>query len=304
MKGKLNKSDNNIQIDYFSLDFFIFVLSIFIFILSVVLLNQTIHPLVIAFSIILSSALIFLYYYFTKKEFKGPLWLFSKLFFTSTICLFLSVIFFAQYDMTQGVNFEEKNISFDVYVINNVIEDKKLNSYLNYNKEVWEKYNISIEYSQIVKKNINLSQEEILFLFGNGNNEEECLNYTIILSKLVDNTENSNIIFLDNNNSKHAGRGSLCGLNFALVSQEKSWISDFTGWNLAHETGHVFGLLDIRYYGRTKFNLMNDEFKGLFSFNSHFLNQHQVDIVVKMINNKNTLNEKEGLSEEAININQ
>lgn len=271
----------------FLIFFLIFISSILIFLLAVTFLEELVHPLVLALSFMLGAIIIFLYHYFTKKEFKGVLWSFSKFFFLSTIILFLSVLFFSNYGLIKGTNLEEKNVDFDVYVINNAITNEELNSSLDFNRALWNKYNVSINYKSIIKKEVNLTSEEVLYLFGKGSIEEECSNYTIILNKILDNSSQLNIIFLDNTGSGHAGRGSLCSYSFALVNPEKLWFFDFTGWNVAHEIGHVLGLLDIQYYERTKANLMNDEFKRLLFFNSDFLNQYQVDTVVNSIKNKN-----------------
>ena len=249
-------------------------------------LEELVHPLVLGFSFMLSAIIIFLYHYFTKKEFKGVLWSFSKFFFLSTVILIISVLFFSNYGLVKGENFEPKNVSFDVYIVNNAISDERLISSLDSNSAIWNKYNISMNYS-IIKKGINLTSEEVLYLFDKGGVEEDCLNYTRILNKVIDNSSKLSIIFLDNNSSGHAGRGSLCDHSFALVNPEKLWLFDFTGWNTAHEIGHVLGLLDIQYYGRTKVNLMNDEFKKLFLFNPDFLSQYQVDSIVNTIKDKN-----------------
>jgi hypothetical protein len=266
---------------------FIFLSSILIFVLSVVFLGKLVHPLVLSFAFILSAIIIFLYHYFSKKEFKGPLWSFSKFFFLATFCLVFSVLFFAHYGLSEGINPEEKNVSFDVYVINNVLTDEKLTTALNDSSDLWSKYNVSIIYNSINKKEINLTSEEVSYLFNNGNSAEECTNYSAIINKIVDNSTELSIIFLDNNNSNHAGRGCLCNCSFALVSPEKLLFFDFTGWNVAHEIGHVLGLSDIQYYGRTRVNLMNDEFKRLLFFNSDFLDQSQINTILNKFNNEN-----------------
>jgi len=286
-KKKVNKKQRKAIANlHFLLYFLVFIGSILIFFLIMSFLEELVHPLVLALSFMLGAIIIFLYHYFTKKEFKGVLWSFSKFFFLSTAILIISVLFFSSYGLVKGVNLEEKNVSFDVYIVNDAVSGERLNSSLDYNTDLWDGYNVSVDYS-LIKKEINLTSDEVLYLFDKGRVEEDCENYTLILNKILDKSSELSVIFLDNNVSGHAGRGSLCGYGFALVNPETLWFFDFTGWNVAHEIGHVLGLLDIQYYGRTKVNLMNDEFKKLLFLNSDFLNQHQIDTIVKSIDDKN-----------------
>ncbi len=274
---------------YFLLYLFIFFFSVLIFIFSVNFLGKLIHPLVLSFSFIVSAVAIILYHHFTKREFKGPFWSFSKFFFIATLFLFISVIFFSSYGLKKGINAELQEVNFDVYIVNEALLMEEAIDALNYSKNVWANYNISINYGSINKKKINLSDEEIEFLFNNGSSQEECLSYDKLINKITDESNKLSVIFLDNNKNKHAGRGCLCNCSFTLVSPEKLWFFDFTGWNVAHEIGHVFGLSDIQFYGRIRENLMNDETKKLLFFNSDFLDQYQVNIV---INKTKSLNQE------------
>lgn len=259
---------------------FIFIVSIFLFLESVIFLKALVHPLILSFALIAGAGVLIFYHHFTKREFKGPIWSFSKFFFLSTLFLFMSVIFFSSYGLTKGINLEMQSIDFEVYIVNNALSSSGVNSALNYSKAIWEGYNISIVTDSIQYKDVNLSSDEILFLFNNGSNQEECLRYSQIMRKIIENSTKLSMIFLNNLNSGHAGRGCLCNCTFALISPEKLWFFDFTGWNVAHEIGHVLGLSDAPYEVRFRKNLMNDETKRLLFFNSDFIDQSQLDNVV------------------------
>ncbi len=258
----------------------IFAISVLILVESITFLGSLVHPLVLSFSFIVSALLISFYHHYTKKEFKGPLWSFSKLFFLTTIFLFIAVIFFSSFGLTQGVNLYDQKIEFNIYSINSALNYNQIDKALNYSSSLWKKYNISIIYGEVNTKDINISQQEILFLFNNGSTSEECSEYLKIINKITNNSNNLSLIFIKNIDSKHAGRGCLCNCTFALVSPEKWWIFDFTGWNVAHEIGHILGLSDMPYQGRIRENLMNDETKKLLFFNSGFLDQNQINTAI------------------------
>lgn len=278
-KEKINNNSEKIFYIYLLVYLIIFAFSVLILTESVSFLGSLVHPLVLSFSFILSALLISCYHHYTKKDFKGPLWSFSKLFFLTTLILFVAVLFFSSFGLSRGINLDEKKVDFNVYSINYALNNEDLNKALVYSSDLWKKYNISINYNRTIEKNISLSQEEILFLFNNGSTSEECYDYLQIINKITNYSDGLSLIFLKNENSKHAGRGCLCNCTFALVSPEKWQIIDFTGWNVAHEIGHILGLPDMPYQGRVRENLMNDETKKLLFFNSGFLDQNQIDLV-------------------------
>jgi hypothetical protein len=282
-------SKNTAFFIYFLLYLFIFLSAILIFFYSVNFLEELVHPLVLAFSFMLSAIIIFLYHHFTKRKFEGPLRSFSKFFYLSTIILFLAVLFFSSYGLEKGINLEPQRLTLDVYIVNEALSINEANNALDYSQSIWKDYNISLNFNNLNNPKINLSDEEIAFLFNNGTGLEDCLTYTDIISRITDNSQNLSVIFLNNRGNKHAGRGCICNCSFALVSPEKWWVFDFTGWNVAHEIGHVLGLTDIQYYGRTRENLMNDETKKLLFIKSGFLDQNQID---RVINKTKTLNQE------------
>jgi len=277
---------------YFLIYLFIFFSAILIFFFSVNFLEELVHPLVLAFSFMLSAIIIFLYHHFTKKKFEGPLWSFAKFFYLSTIILFLSVLFFSSYGLERGINPEPQSLDFNVYIINDALSMEEVNTALKDSQFVWDNYNISLDFVNIDNKEVKFSNEDVAFLFNNGSSQEDCLIYSELISKITKDTTNLSVIFLKNDGNKHAGRGCICNCSFALVSPEKWWKIDFTGWDVAHEIGHILGLTDIQYYGRVRKNLMNDETKKLLFIKSDFLDQDQIDIV---LNKTKTLNQEKSL---------
>lgn len=170
-----------------------------------------------------------------------------------------------------------KNISFDVYVVNGVLSNEKALSYVNEGNLFWNTYNISIGSREINQINLTITKEEINFLYETSfPTKEECLRYT----QLINNSKYLSIIFLDNNKSKNFGRGCLCNCTFILISPEKIFFWDFTGWDIAHEIGHVLGLIDTPFSNRTKQNLMNDEFKQRLGIISDYLSKSQLGVVL------------------------
>jgi hypothetical protein len=272
--------------------FLTFAISILIFLRSVIYLNALAHPLVLSFSFIASALIIIFYHHISKKVFSGPIWTFSKFFFLSTIVLIISVLFFSSFGLSEGHNDIPKNLSFNVYVLNDALTQGELHDTLSYSSNVWNKYNISLSYDSQEYKEVNLSAEETLYLFNNGSVGDECLRYTQIIKKVTGNSSELSLIFLKNINSSYAGRGCICNCTFALVSPEKLMFLDFTGWNTAHEIGHILGLSDTLYQIRFRKNLMNDETKRLLFFNSDFLDQTQVNTVIKSIESRNETTNK------------
>ncbi|MEM4605872.1 MAG: hypothetical protein QW103_02475 [Candidatus Pacearchaeota archaeon] len=223
--------------------------------------------------------------YFTKNNLKK----FIKFVLVVFIITLVLNIGFAIPKEKQGKNSEELNFSFDVYVVNKEISEEEILNYFEEVKDIWKKYNISLKINSIQNVEINLTEDERFWLYtkiGYKDSEEEkdriCKEfYMPLINKITNNSPNKSIIYVKS--KKSGGRGSLCGHNFAIFNKEKILSRDLTGWNLAHEFGHVFGLEDKR--NQYQSNLMNDKYK-LF-FYSSFLNQKQINVVKESIKKMN-----------------
>jgi hypothetical protein len=195
----------------------------------------------------------------------------------------------------KGVNIEPIEAEFNFYIVNDEIDQQDLNKYVLEADKIWNKYNISVLINKTYYVNINLSNEERNLLYTNIseiNTKEENKRicdeeYMPIINQITNNNPNMSIIFVEGKGA--SGRGSLCENSFAIFKYEKnSWV-DVTGWNLAHEMGHIFGLGDSSNI--YKINLMNDKHKIFWK--PSFLTQEQVDIIVKSIKDKQNNKNKE-----------
>jgi hypothetical protein len=188
----------------------------------------------------------------------------------------------------RGRNLEPLDVEFTFYIVNQEIDIISLERYIGEANEIWKKYNISILVKEIVNVQINLTDEERHMLYTNishmnapEENQRICEeDYLPLIKQITDNSPDMSIIFLGGTRNK--GRGSLCGHSFAIFDKEKYSFRDLTSWNLAHEIGHVLGL--IHPESRFKLNLMIDTHK-LF-WKSGFLNQEQVNTVERTIASK------------------
>jgi hypothetical protein len=253
-----------------------YVLAISVMAVLIFYLNDLVPTGILFMSLLASSLIIVLLSLYKKLPVNG---INSLTLFMALCCIFMICLVFVFSNMTppKGFNNESRDLTFDVYIVNNVITDEQVTDYFKQSNAIWNKYNISIKANKVYFKNINLTKEEITYLFHKGNNAEECANYTPIINKITDNNQNLKVIFLGNMKSNNSGRGSICNGTFALVSPER-FVIDYTGWDLAHEFGHILGLDDISYKGRVAKNLMNDEHKRLL-FRSGYLSQYQIDKV-------------------------
>ncbi|MEM3408166.1 MAG: zinc-dependent metalloprotease family protein [Candidatus Micrarchaeia archaeon] len=179
----------------------------------------------------------------------------------------------------RGSNIEPLEVSFNFFIVDYAISAEELSQYIREANNIWNKYNISIKINKTIFVNGKITDSEKKFLFDNitmiqTNDEIEKIcteQYIPLLNKITNNQINMGIIFM-NIKTIYGGRSSLCGYKFAILTKENG----LTGWNLAHEIGHIFGLEDIR--NETKQNLMNDKCKIFLA--SDFLNQKQINVVM------------------------
>ncbi|MFA5953333.1 MAG: DMT family transporter [Candidatus Pacearchaeota archaeon] len=274
---------------------YLFFLSIIIFSLISLLLNsfKLLHPLITILGVLFSSLIIFILFMLQKspKENINTISLFLVL---VTLVMIGLVIYISLPSEPKGINLDHLDTKFNFYVINNEINKQDLDKYVFEADKIWNKYNISVLINKTYYVNINLSDKERAILYSKGNNETECWEegYMDLINRITNNSPNESIIFVSG--GENAGRGSLCGHSFAIFRHDKiSYLNltfrDLTGRNLAHEIGHIFGL--IHPEDHYKLNLMTDSHK-LF-YKSHYLSQKQVDLIANNIKNKPLDNEKQ-----------
>ncbi len=283
----------NINIQNFNLPLliksYLFILSIIFFVFITLLLNsfKLLHPLLVVLSLLFSSAIIFILYIFKKlpKDHLNTVALF--LFITSLIIIPLMI--YISYPLgIKGVNNEPLEVEVDFYIVNNEINNEELLNYISIANDIWGEYNIHVLAKEIHNVQINLTDKERSFLYNNVTKEDgACEMYMHIINRITDNNSNMSIIYVKGEGN--SGRGSLCGHSFAIFQQErlclsrnKMCIRDLTGWDLAHEIGHILGLIHPKNI--YKENLMNDKHKIFYK--SSFLTQQQIDTVIRTIKQK------------------
>ena len=284
---KIKKFDKSLLVNSY-----LFILAIVIFASVAMLINEMklLNPLLITLSILVSSGIVFLLVMIQKNP-KEPLNNVSLLLIIVSIALILSLIIISIPQDQRGINLEPLEVRFNFYIVNNETNVDFLQDYIFESNKIWNKYNISIIAITIQNVEVNLTNEERAFLYTNissakcqEENKKDCDEvYMPLINLITKNNPNMSIIFIGGEGA--SGRGSLCGHSFAIFRYEKnSWI-DVTGWNLAHEIGHILGLSDSSNI--YKINLMNDKHKIFWK--SSFLNQKDIETIVKVIKDKNQL---------------
>lgn len=268
---------------YFKLIIFLLI-SIILYVLTF-LLNKTqlLHPLLISSAIVLSSIIVVLLSFFKKlpKDSFNAILLFL---FIIGILFILLTIWISMPNESRGINPNNLEAKFDFYIVNNEINQEELLKYISEANDILNKYNVFISPNNIYNVEINLTNEERHLLYSNiseTDSEEEnkriCNEkYMPIVNRITNNKPDMSIIYV--NGEPTSGRGSVCGHSFVIFRQEKNSLLDLTGWNLAHELGHVFGLIHPENF--YKINLMNDKHKVFYK--SSFLTQKQVDSLINV----------------------
>jgi len=292
--GFFKKFPKNINMIHFNINLiiksYLFILSIVFFVSITLLLNsfRLLPSLLVVSSLFFASAIIFILYIFKKLP-KDHLNTVALLLFITSLVVILLMIYISNLSELKGINNKPLETEFDFYIVNNEISNNELLNYISVANNLWKEYNISISAKEIHNVQINLTEEERSFLYNNVTEEDNaCEMYMLIINRITNNNSNMSVIYVKGEGN--SGRGSLCGHSFAifqkeklcLLGKEKFCIRDLTSWDLAHEIGHVLGL--IHPSNIYKVNLMNDKHKIFYK--SHFLNQEQIDIVVKNIKEK------------------
>jgi len=239
-------------------------------------------------------SILFLLFRFTVNKFvikkERPLGYYLNVLLSAFILIFImisiSTFIFAIPSEPRGINLKPFEFKFSFYIVNNEISQGDLQKYIFEANKIWNKYNYSILAKEIENIKINITAEERHLLYTNisseknvEENEKVCdKSYMPLINKITNNNPNMSIIFINGDGS--SGRGKLCGYPFVIFKKEKNRLIDLTGWNLAHEIGHVWGLGDLRE--ANKMNLMNDKYKILYKISSKtiFLNQEQIERVM------------------------
>jgi len=233
------------------------------------------NPFIFILSFLLLTIIILVFYFFVKDKFAKRFLLKCLIF---PIFVILMMIFFLAYFNISGgraENLTHYEVKFDLYILDNATSLAKFSEDLQIANKIWARYNISLILEDLYFIDTNLSDDDKSFLLNNNATEEDCTKYNDTINSFSENSTKLKAIILSSD-SKHKGRGCICGCNSVIVEPKKELLFDLTGWNLAHEFGHIFGLSDLR----NRWNLMCDEFKIL---RPNFLNKEQFNSVSQKV---------------------
>lgn len=225
------------------------------------------NPFVFILAFLLLTLIVLIFYFFTKDKFARRFLLKCLIF---PVLVILILIFFLTYfnlndGKAENLNYYE--VKFDLYILDNATSLIKFSNDLEIANQIWRRYNIFLILEDSFIVSTNLSEEDKSFLLNNNATEEDCSRYNELINSFSENSTRLKVVLLSSG-SKHKGRGCICGCDSVIVEPKKELLSDLTGWNLAHEFGHIFGLIDLR----NRWNLMCDEFKLV---KPKFLNKEQ-----------------------------
>jgi len=233
------------------------------------------NPFIFILSFLLLTIIILVFYFFVEDRFAKRFLLKCLIFLVFVVLMTIGAL--AYFNMTDGKaeNLNHYEVRFDLYVLDNATSLSKFNTDLQIANKIWGKYNISLILKNSYFIDSNLSDDDKSFLLNNNATEEDCIKYNKIINSFSNNSSKLKTIILSSD-STHKGRGCICGCNSVIVEPKKELLFDLTGWNIAHEFGHIFGLSDLR----NRWNLMCDEFKIL---RPKFLNKEQFNSVSQKI---------------------
>jgi hypothetical protein len=187
----------------------------------------------------------------------------------------------------KGVPNESLNILLDVYVIESQkkkvnLTNEEISSIISLSSKVWEDYGIKFEINKIerfevedehiisVKKDEKLRELSLFVAKDRLYCNEDKIIDVFIFPDLRDR-----ILFLEFNSIEGKGLRSFSNkdcINLIIIDSRSNRLD----WVIAHEMGHILGLLDYDYFSG-QFNLMTNSGCIRDEFYPTVLNQKQVD---------------------------
>ena len=233
------------------------------------------NPFIFILSFLLLAIIILVFYFFVKDKF-AKRFLLKCLIFPVFVVL-MTICILAYFNISDGKteNLTHYEVKFDLYVLDNATPPAKFDKDLQTANKIWAKYNLSLVLEKSYFIDTLLGDDDKSFLLNNNATEEDCVKYNEIVNSFSKNSTKLKVIVLSSD-SKHKGRGCICGCNSVILEPKKELLFDLTGWNLAHEFGHIFGLNDLR----NRWDLMCDEFKIM---RPKFLNKEQFNSVSQKV---------------------
>ena len=207
------------------------------------------------------------------------------------ICLSIILLILSINFEKKGVNDKNYVVPIQIYKINNETNRSNIEEILKESNRIWQNYKISFEVDNIATAYVNISLDERSAIYDSNN----CSTINSVIERIVGkNNYPFKVIFLSNTNARNTGRGCICNCTFLIVNSK---FSTFSGWDLAHEFGHLLNAEKACW----KWNLMTEagqiceknnlvyrliqqiSFALRKSMKPEFLNQMQVNEVVKEI---------------------
>lgn len=186
----------------------------------------------------------------------------------------------------QGVNDIPLSVNVQPYLANDTLEmyDPIALSGAN---QIYEKYNLTISINEPVYLNFSFNDSDKRFIFS-----QNCTFIEGLYDSLSNNSKNNNIkLVMINSNNSIDGMGHFCGKSDLIIMSANS---SRPSWVLAHELGHVLSARKecwkynlMKEYSRECYNganwFVHDYIRDLWP---DYLNQEQVDAVVKSVQNR------------------
>lgn len=246
----------------------------------------------ILITVIIIMVIIFLYSLF-YSDYKVCRYEFSILDCASNYLKYILYTFFGNCYIKnvepKGNTNETHNLLLDVYLVNlKNYDEEDVSHLIDSTNNIWKEYNISFYVNSVTKiNNSNLAkliindENELYKFFKNAVDDkllEDDIIDLIIIEKIF---EKQNILLWPYLSDGTEGQGlkniKNKTVNIILLSFNAKNIS----WNLAHETGHILGLLDKAFYSG-QMNLMTHT--GCIKDNYYpiILNQSQLDTILSV----------------------